>query len=121
MAAHNETGRKGEEAAREMLLSKGYTIRHTNWKIDRLELDIVAEKGNLLVVVEVKTREKVDYGNPWEFVTNDKIRKIIRATHHYIHIFNINTDVRFDVVSVLKHGESYIPEHIEDAFYPPVW
>jgi len=120
MAAHNETGRKGEEAAREMLIRKGYKIRHTNWKIERLELDIVAEKENTLVVVEVKTRDRVDFGNPWDAVTNEKIRKIIRATHHYIMIFNINMDVRFDVVSVLKQGEAYIPEHIEDAFYPPV-
>ena len=119
MAQHNETGKKGEEAARAMLIKKGYKILHTNWVIGKLELDIVAIHENTLIVVEVKTRDKLDFGSPSDMVSNAKIRNIVNATHEYILKFDINMDVRFDVVSVVKNGENYIPEHIEDAFYPP--
>ena len=121
MAQHNETGKKGEIAAQEMLIKKGYRIRHTNWIVGKLELDIVAEKDNILVIVEVKTRDRLDYGNPWDAVSNAKVRKIVDATDQYIRIYDLEMEVRFDVVSVTKQGENYIPEHIEDAFYPPIW
>lgn len=121
MAKHNETGQKGELAAQDMLRKKGYHIRHTNWVIGKLELDIVAEIGNTLVIVEVKTRDRLDFGNPWDAVSNAKIRKIVDATDQYIQKFDLNMEVRFDVVSVTKQGENYVPEHIEDAFYPPIW
>ncbi len=121
MAQHNETGINGEKAALEMLIKKGYRIRHTNWVTGKLELDIVAEINNTLVIVEVKTRNKLDYGNPWDAVSNAKIRNIINATDRYIRVYDINMDVRFDVISVLKTPDGYIPEHIEDAFYPPLW
>ncbi len=121
MAEHNETGKKGEAAALKMLQSKGYEIRHTNWVFGKLELDIVAVHNQTLVIVEVKTRDKLDYGNPADAVSNAKIRKIVDATDAYIRIFDMNMDVRFDVISVLKKDEIYIPEHIEDAFYPPIW
>jgi putative endonuclease len=120
MADHNETGKKGEEAAREMLINKGYSILHTNWVTGKLELDIIATFENTLVIVEVKTRDKLDYGSPSDMITNTKIRNIVNATDSYIHKFDINMDIRFDVVSVVKKDENYIPEHIEDAFYPPL-
>ena len=121
MAKHNETGKKGEEVAKEMLIKKGYTILHTNWVIGKLELDIVATFENTLIIIEVKTRDRLDFGSPSDMVSNSKIRNIVNATDAYIHKFDINTDVRFDVVSVVKNGENYIPEHIEDAFYPPLF
>ncbi|MDD2797180.1 MAG: YraN family protein [Bacteroidales bacterium] len=119
MAQHNETGKKGEEIAREMLLKKGYSILHTNWVIGKLELDIVATHENTLIIVEVKTRDRMDFASPSDMISNGKIRNIVNATHEYILKFDINMDVRFDVVSVVKNGDNYIPEHIEDAFYPP--
>lgn len=120
MAKHNDTGKKGEEVAREMLIKKGYSILHTNWVIGKLELDIVATHENTLVIVEVKTRDRMDYASPSDMVSNAKIRNIVNAAHEYILKFDIHMDVRFDVVSVVKHGENYTPEHIEDAFYPPL-
>lgn len=121
MAEHNQTGKEGEKAALMLLNQKGYRIRHTNWVTGKLELDIVAEHNNTLVVIEVKTRNNLDYGNPWDAISNAKIRNIVMATDNYIRIYNINMDVRFDVISVLKTPDGYIPEHIEDAFYPPIW
>lgn len=54
MAAHNTLGKTGEDAAVAYLERNGYTINHRNWRKNRLELDIVAVKDGLLIVVEVK-------------------------------------------------------------------
>lgn len=120
MAEHNETGKIGEELACQLLTEKGYRILHRNWQSGKLELDIVARNKEVLVFVEVKTRNKIDYGNPWDAVSNGKIRKIVDAADLYIRKYNHDLEVRFDIVSVVKNGDVYVPEHIENAFYPPI-
>ncbi|MCK5170529.1 MAG: YraN family protein [Bacteroidales bacterium] len=116
MAEHNLVGKKGEEIARSFLLENGFIIRHLNWRYKKNELDIVAEKNNLLVVVEVKTRTSEYFENPREAVTIKKQKFIITATDAYINEFNINCETRFDIIAVsLLMTETKI-EHIEDAF-----
>ena len=117
MAAHNELGKQGEKTATDFLLSKGYKIRHRNWKSGKYELDIVAEKDNILVVIEVKTRSTNLFGSPEEFVDKGKIKRTMNAAHHYIQIHNSQLETRFDIISVLKNpNEKCNIEHIEDAF-----
>ena len=119
MAIHNELGNFGEEKAARHLISKGYKIRNRNWKAGKYELDIVAEKENELIVVEVKTRSTNAFGNPEEFVNNAKIKRTIDAAHHYVCHYDINFGTRFDIISVLKTPDgNYEIEHIEDAFMP---
>ena len=69
MAAHNELGKEGEEAASAYLSSRGYRIRHRNWHVGKLELDIIAEKDGEMIVVEVKTRRNNRFGLPEEAMT----------------------------------------------------
>ena len=117
MAKHNELGKQGEKAAEDFLLSKGYKIRHKNWKLGKYELDIVAEKDDTLVVIEVKTRSSNFFGNPEEFVGKAKIKRTIDAAHHYIEIYDSQLETRFDIVSILKNLDGkFSVEHIEDAF-----
>ncbi len=127
MAEHNELGNLGEKRAQDYLSSKGFHIRHTNWHnttpfggIGKLELDIVAEKDGWLIIVEVKTRSTETFEHPEEAITLRKIRNIINATHEYILQFDWKGETRFDVVSVIPHGQEFIIEHIEDAFLSPV-
>lgn len=120
MAEHNDLGNLGEERAQAYLQSKGYHLRHTNWVIGKLELDIVAEKDGWLVVVEVKTRSTETFEHPQDAITIRKIRNIVNATHEYILKFDWTGETRFDVISVLPHGQDFIIEHIEDAFLPPI-
>ena len=54
MAAHNELGKQGETLAVAHLLQKGYTVLHTNWTFQKAEVDILAQLGNTLAVIEVK-------------------------------------------------------------------
>ena len=123
MAAHNELGKEGELRAREFLQTKGYKIRHVNWKSSgkKNELDIVAEKDGVLVVVEVKSRSSITFEHPEDAITQAKIRRIVRATHAYILAFNYLGETRFDVISALSnHKGGFDIEHIEDAFLPPI-
>jgi len=120
MAEHNELGILGEKRAQDFLISNGYQIRHCNWQCGKLELDIVAEKDGWLVIVEVKTRSTETFEHPEEAINLRKIRNIINATHEYIIRFDWLGETRFDVISVIPHGDSFTIEHIEDAFLPPV-
>ncbi|MBO7067593.1 MAG: YraN family protein [Bacteroidaceae bacterium] len=119
MAAHNEFGIEGEDKAANYLIGEGYTILDRNWKSGHKELDIVAEKDETLIVVEVKTRKSNKYGNPEEFVTAAKIRNTVLAADAYIRYNRIDLPVRFDIISILKTGD--VINHIVDAFRSPVW
>lgn len=120
MANHNELGKDGEFFAQQYLEKNGYKIRHVNWRTGKLEIDIVAEKDNLLVIVEVKTRSTSFWNDPSQAVDAKKIKNLVNATHYYILENNLNLDVRFDVISLIPEKESYKIEHIENAFIPPI-
>jgi putative endonuclease len=118
MADHNKLGEKGEEIAQKYLMKKGYEIRHTNWRFRKKEIDIIVVENDLLVVVEVKTRSNDYFENPKEAVTRNKQKFIITATDAYINEFDINLEVRFDIIAVtIINGKEKI-EHIKDAFQP---
>ena len=120
MAQHNLLGKSGEELASEYLISRGYIVRDINWVSGKYELDIVAFKDDMLVVVEVKTRRNSDFAYPEEAVTDKKIRNIVRATEAYVLSHDLDCDVRFDVVSIVGKEPPVEVEHIEDAFLPPL-
>ena len=120
MAEHNELGNLGEEYARAYLRNKGYIILQSNWHFGKLELDIIARKDNWLVIIEVKTRSTETFEHPEEAITKRKIRNIINATHAYIQQYDWQGETRFDVMSVIPHGQKFVVEHIEDAFLAPV-
>jgi putative endonuclease len=117
MASHNELGRIGEEMAIAFLKNKGYIILDVNYKIKKLELDIIAKDGDELVIVEVKTRTDNEVIDPLEAVTKKKQRNIIAAAHHYITERQLDLNTRFDIISVLINQQEQI-EHIPAAFYP---
>jgi len=119
MAKHIETGKQGENIAAEYLASKKYKILARNWTAGHLELDIVAKKDNMLIVIEVKTRSgNLEMYNPAIAVNKQKQRQLIRAANRYILAYNINEEVRFDIISVFINGNEHAISHLEDAFYP---
>ena len=93
MAEHNDLGKFGEELAVDFLEKNGYEILETNWTFDKAEIDIIAQKENILAVVEVKTRSSLDFGLPQEFVKPKKIQLLVKAINEFV------------------------IEHIEEAFY----
>lgn len=118
MAQHNETGKIGEEIAVGYLKKKGFRILDTNWRIEKWEVDIIAEDKEERVFIEVKTRFSEDYGNPVEAITRKKQRFLINAANLYAIESDYHGKMRFDVVCVyLEKGKKAIVEHIEEAFY----
>ncbi|MDO4190721.1 MAG: YraN family protein, partial [Bacteroidales bacterium] len=101
MAQHNELGHTGEELAKQYLVEKGYLIRDCNWRSGKYELDIVAEYGNTLVVVEVKTRSNELFARPFDAVDEKKIRRTVMAASSYVFKYRINLDVRFDIIGII--------------------
>ena len=117
MAAHNELGRLGEAAAVDFLLKNGYQILETNWVFQKAEIDIIAQKENVLAVVEVKTRSSVTFGLPQEAVKKNKIQLLVKAIDAYVVNRNLEVDVRFDIIAIHKNKNIFDIEHLEDAFY----
>lgn len=116
MASHNELGRLGENLAVDYLIREGYTIKNRNWRYQKAEIDIIAQKENILAIIEVKTRSSVDYGEPEQFVNNKKIRLLVDATDVYINQQDIDVNVRFDIISIHKTDTKFDIRHIKDAF-----
>ena len=117
MAEHNELGKLGEELAVEFLQKNGYDILETNWVFQKAEIDIIAQKENILAIVEVKTRSSIDFGLPQDFVKPKKIQLLVKAVNEYVISNDLDVEVRFDIIAVYKEGKNYKIEHIEDAFY----
>ena len=121
MAEHNEYGHTGEELAVDYLRQQGYTILDVNWRSGHREIDIVAEKEECLVIVEVKSRRNTDYGRPEDAVSPRKIPRIVLAADAYVRCFKLDLPVRYDIITVTGRGSNARIEHIEDAFRSPVW
>ena len=117
MAEHNELGKLGEELAVEFLQKNGYKILETNWTFQKAEIDIIAKKGNILAIVEVKTRSSLDFGLPQDAVKPKKIQLLVKAVNEYVVSKDLEMDVRFDIIALHKDGKKFVIEHLEDAFY----
>lgn len=118
MVTTRELGELAEGLAQQYLLKLGYKIKETNWYYGHLELDIIAQDGNQLVIVEVKSRSGIRYEHPSEAVTNGKIKRIVEAAEAYILEKDIDMETRFDVITVIFIQQKHELEHFKDAFYP---
>ncbi|GGK37049.1 MULTISPECIES: YraN family protein [Flavobacteriaceae] len=116
MAIHNELGKKGEELAVEYLEKDGYIILEKNWFYKKAEVDIIALKGDVLAVIEVKTRSSNYFGNPQDFVNQKKIKLLVDAINQYVTVKDLDVEVRFDIIAILKNQYTFKIEHLEDAF-----
>ncbi|MBR4534542.1 MAG: YraN family protein [Bacteroidaceae bacterium] len=61
MARHNEFGKWGEDVAANYMQEHGFEILARNWRHERKEIDIIAQRAGVLYFVEVKTR----HGETW--------------------------------------------------------
>ncbi|MEI6047365.1 MAG: YraN family protein [Bacteroidota bacterium] len=118
MAESHILGQKGEDLANDYLKNAGFNILFRNWKWGKHEIDIIADNKDIIVFVEVKTRTDDYQMHPVTAVTNEKQKSIIYAADGYLQKFNVNKEGRFDVITIIKTGETYDIDHIEGAFYP---
>ena len=113
-----EVGKVGEKAARKFLKKRGYRIRETNFRCPHGEIDIIAQKKNCLVFVEVRTKISLDFGTPEESITRAKKEKLITLALTYNNTHqNLPPLWRIDVVAIEldDKGKRKRIEHIENA------
>lgn len=113
-----EVGRKGEDLALEYLQKRGMSIVARNWRCGHKELDLIADDGLFLRIVEVRTLCYPNVRPPAESIGPMKRRKIMAAARRFVAEHGIINEVAFDIVSVVVNGEFYSLEYIENAFLP---
>ena len=121
MAQWNKLGKEGEQAARDFLISKGYTVRETNWRLGHLEIDIVAQEpaANRLHIVEVKTRSKADsHFDPMLSITQKKINNLVNAANGYVRYYRLPMSVQYDVMIIMGTPPDFKIHFIPNAFQP---
>ncbi|RLJ31317.1 putative endonuclease [Chryseobacterium sp. 7] len=117
MAHHNDFGKIAEDLAADYLQKNGYKILIRNFRFQKAEIDIITEKNNQIIVVEVKARSTDAFILPQEAVTKAKIKSIVSATNYYLEEFKKEKEVRFDIISVLPdENKNLMIDHIKDAF-----
>ncbi len=117
MAQHNELGKKGEQLAVDFLLKNNYDIIERNYRFDKAEVDIIARKDEILAIIEVKTRSTADFGDPQDFVKPKQIKNLVKAVDEYVTVNDLDVEVRFDIIAIVKQGNNFDIEHLENAFY----
>ena len=116
-----EWGRQAENIVCEHLISKGYTVRERNWrpKTSKSEIDIIAQKGDIVVFVEVKARTDKDL-DPTDAINAEKVKNLVRGANSYLMALERDYYYRFDVAAVNGDSEDYSLDYLEDAFLPPL-
>lgn len=103
-------GDAGEDFAAKILTMQGYQILERKYRSKAGEIDIIAEKSDELIFVEVKTRKSVNFGTPAESVTLGKQRHIRNTASYYLKSHGRNGGfVSFQVIEILFN-------QIENAF-----
>ena len=114
-----DIAKTGETLAVAHLKARGYDILERNYRAIRGEIDLIAQDGDFIVFVEVKTRRSLKFGLPQTAVTTQKQRQISKVALAYLQAKNrFDTPCRFDVIAIhlSPRLELLKLEQIESAF-----
>jgi putative endonuclease len=96
-----ELGKRGEELARRHLEKLGFSVLETNYRTPEGEIDLIVEKDDLLVFVEVRTRHRSGFGSPEESLTVKKRSHMASSALRYLQRNRINDrEWRIDLVAI---------------------
>ncbi len=114
LSKKKKEGKEGEEIAQRYFASKGYKILAQNYRTRFGEIDLICEKGQTLIFIEVRRKTGKEFGEPIESVDRRKVEKIKRVAEQFLLERGIyDKEIRFDLFC-LKEGERF--ELIENAF-----
>lgn len=116
MAKSNKLGKDGELIAFMILQKDGYNILQTNWKFQKAEVDIIAQKDGFLIFIEVKTRSSKKFGKPSDAIDKKKVSLYKDAVEGFLGQYPSELEVRFDVVNIIIGKDETEIEHIPNAF-----
>ena len=114
----SDTGQRAEQIASDYLRTKGFTIRNLNWRAGHREVDIVAEKNNILHIVEVRSLNSTYFQQPYQSINREKQRNLIQAANAYIQRYRLRMEIQIDVISIVFNGDSHTIEYMPNAIYP---
>ncbi|MCH5235712.1 MAG: YraN family protein [Muribaculaceae bacterium] len=111
----HEFGKFAEEIASQYYLRNGYVILERNWRLRKTEIDLIAQKDDLIVIAEVKARSGEDE-EALSAVTTDKRKRMIKAADFYLKSLPGLYNYRFDIITMTGNIEKYQLDVYEDAF-----
>jgi putative endonuclease len=104
-------GKFGEKIAAFYLKSLNYKIIEKNFKCRYGEADIIAVSGQDLIFIEIKTRQNINYGFPFESVTKNKLNNIKKISQYFLlsknYFVKYNFNLRFDIISIILSKELF--------------
>lgn len=116
MAARNDLGKHGEQLAVNYLEAEGMTIIERNWRCRHGEIDVIAEDGPNLVVVEVKTRSSRSHGTALESVGQAKLARLRMLAAKWLTTQpRTFATVRIDVIALERFAGDYSLRHVRGA------
>lgn len=116
-----DRGKAAEQHIENMLIKKGCTILARNYAWRGGEIDIIAQKNEIIAFIEVKMRTTIYFALS-EIITPLKQRKIIATARKFISEGNNNNKLiyRFDVALLeLSENGMYHTTYIPNAFTAP--
>ena len=108
-----QKGKEAEEKALIFLKEKGYELLSKNYRSGKGEIDLIVEKGNLLVFVEVRSLQSANFGFPEQTISEKKKQLLRKTAEKFIFEKNWQKNFRFDIIAIL--GEQ--TEHFEDTIF----
>lgn len=115
-----QTGNLGEDLAAWFLISKGYDIIGGNYHSRYGEIDLIAEKDQKIVFVEVKTRKNLSFGVPEESFTSKKVQSLVKCAEQYAEENGlVLDDWQIDLVAIELNKNNSLKriEHFADALW----
>ncbi len=128
MKIANPVGKKGEDSAARYLHEKGYRVVEMNYRKNYTEIDIIAIQPvlgkpinqGILVFFEVKTRISGVYGTPFEAITKEKIKNVVRTAQQYQATHRqLPEQMRIDAIGITMDDKTNVLdiEHVENISY----
>lgn len=118
MKNRKQVGSFGEERAVNFLTRIGFSILRKNYRTPSGEIDIIAQDGDTIVFVEVKTRRSLTFGRPEESVDECKRQQIKKVAQQFISQYQLfHFNCRFDIITIYDEGKSVDLKYMRSAFY----
>ncbi len=111
-------GTHGECAARRYLEGRGYQVLDANYRCRWGEVEIVAERDDTVVFVEVRTRKHLNYGTPQESLSRGKTTRLTATAESYLQEHQLEkAHWRIDLIAILLGDDGAVTrlQHIESA------
>lgn len=110
-------GALGERRAAWFYRLRGYRIVGKNVRLPGGEIDLVVQRGKLLVVAEVKTRQSFTAGAGHDAVDRIKRERLVKLAEQYL-AGRRDVELRYDILSLEWTGWRFVVSHFPDAFRP---